>query len=248
MTAPTRPAWISPSLPVMPGGEVPAYELKFLLTEPAARELEVWAAAHLTRDPYADPARGGRYQVTSVYFDTPGLDVLRRADGCRRDKHRVRRYGAAPVAYLERKSKARGRVSKCRVARPLDQIAALLAATDGPTGEWFALVLADLGLRPSCVVTYDQTAFVGTGPTGPVRLTLDRDAVSRRADGLDVTPVADGSPLLRDEVIAEFKFLVAMPALFREVIAALRLTPSAVSKYRRCAAAVGLPGEEVADA
>ena len=49
-------------------------------------------------------------------------------------------------------------------------------------------------------------------------------------------------------VIAEFKFLAAMPTLFKEVTAALRLAPSGVSKYRRCAEAAGLAAGGAADA
>ena len=76
--------------------ETPAFEVKFLLSSAEAREVERRLRGRLAPDPHADPALGGAYRVTSVYFDTPALDVYRRSDGYRRRKYRVRRYGDAP--------------------------------------------------------------------------------------------------------------------------------------------------------
>lgn len=249
MTARPRTDWVSPSLVAVPDGEIAAYELKFLLPDPVAREVEAWAAARMALDPHADPALGNRYRVTSLYFDTPRLDVYRRADGFRRHKYRVRRYGTDRTVHLERKSKQGGRVWKHRTQIPLDRFDLLTAGvTDVWPAPWFAAEVADRGLRPVCRVTYQRAAFVGSGPTGPIRLTTDRAAVGAAADGLHVDPLTDGLPLLRDEVIVEFKFLAAMPAAFKDVIERLRLRPSPVSKYRRCAAAAGLAQEGTGDA
>jgi hypothetical protein len=244
MTARPPKVWASPALVAVPDGQIPAYEVKFLVTEAVARAVEAWAAGHLARDPFGDPARGHGYRVTSVYFDTPGYDVYRRADGYGPHKYRVRRYGDEPTAHLERKSKQDERVWKYRTAVPLGHLADLSA--DG-TAVWFAREVADLNLRPVCRVTYDRVAFVGTGPAGPIRLTLDRAAVGAAADGCHPDPAAGGAALLGDEVIAEFKFLAGLPDLFRDVIVALRLLPSAVSKYRRCAAAIGVAPPEPSD-
>ena len=234
MTVRPHIEWLSPSLVAVPDGAIPAFELKFLLTEPAARDLAEWAAGRLAPDPHAGPA--GSYRVTSVYLDTPRLDVALRADGFRVHKHRARRYGTEPVVHLERKSKDRGRVWKYRTAVPLDRLSE-------PLAHWFADEVADLGLRPVCRVTYDRTAFVGSGPTGPVRLTIDRAAVGAAADGLAPDPLDDGLPLLGGSVVAEFKYLASLPPVFKEAVAAFRLTPTGVSKYRRFAAAAGLVAE-----
>jgi hypothetical protein len=51
--------------------------------------------------------------------------------------------------------------------------------------------------------------------------------------------VSQGKSLLRDEVIVEFKFLGAMPTVFKSVVEGLRLLPMSVSKYRRCMEALG---------
>lgn len=231
----------SPSLRAPAGRDVRAYEVKFLLTEPEATELEDRLRGRLLYDPHADPTLGNAYRVTSLYFDTPRFDVYRRSDGYRRHKYRLRRYGAAPTLFLERKSKRGERVWKRRTMVPLDEVAML----DGPPpadwpGAWYAQDLAARGLRPACRVTYDRVAFVGGAEDGPVRVTLDRAARGLPAAEPTVGPFVGGLPLLCGEVIAEFKFLDAMPALFKGLIEAMRLEPRSASKYRRCVEAAGL--------
>lgn len=237
MTACPRVDWLSPSLAAAPDGSSAAYELKFLVPEATAREVEAWADGRLARDPHADPARGGAYRVTSVYFDTPGFDVLRKSAGFNEQKYRVRRYGAEPTAHLERKSKSGGRVWKVRAAVPLARLAA-----GWPDG-WFADEIGGRGLAPVCRVAYDRCAFIGRGPHGGLRLTLDRGVCGVPAADPLPHHLAEATPLLPGQVVVEFKYPVSLPALFKEVIGDLRLAPAGVSKYRRCAAAAGFgPG------
>ena len=235
-----------PAILVSPGlyrdeAETPAFEVKFLLTRAEALEVERRLRGRLAPDPHADPALGGAYRVTSVYFDTPTFDVYRRSPGYRRRKYRVRRYGGAPTAFLERKAKRRQQVRKRRVSVPLAELATLAGATsaDWP-GAWFAAQLAKRHLRPVCRVSYERVALIGACAEGPIRVTFDREAHGGPAAGAEPESVADGPRLLEDEVITEFKFLGAMPAAFKEVVEGLRLNPRSVSKYRRCVEAVGL--------
>jgi hypothetical protein len=221
--------------------DTPAFEVKYLLTTAEAREVERRLRGRLAPDPHADPALGGAYRVTSVYFDTANFAVFRRADGYRRRKYRVRRYGGAPTAFLERKAKKQQRVRKRRVEVPLAELTTLAGEVPaGWPGAWFAGQLAKRKLRPVCRVSYERIALVGAHPEGPIRVTFDRAAHGGTADGHSLEPVVDGPPLLGDEVITEFKFLGAMPSAFKDVIEDLRLNPQSVSKYRRCVEAVGL--------
>src|SRR4051812_1913036 len=80
----------------------PAYELKFRLTGAEAERIEGWAHQHLTPDPHG---LNGSYHTTSVYCDTTAFDMFHRSSGYRRSKFRMRRYGTAPLVFLERKSK-----------------------------------------------------------------------------------------------------------------------------------------------
>jgi hypothetical protein len=235
-----------PAILVSPGlyrdeAETPAFEVKFLLTKAEAQEVERRLRGRLAPDPHADPALGGAYRVTSVYFDTANFDVYRRSPRYRRRKYRVRRYGGASTAFLERKAKRRQQVRKRRVAVPLAELAALAGAApvDWP-GAWFAEQLTKRQLRPVCRVSYERVALIGACHEGPIRVTFDRDAHGGPAANAEPESVADGPRLLADEVITEFKFLGAMPAAFKEVVEGLRLNPKSVSKYRRCVEAVGL--------
>jgi hypothetical protein len=240
------PTLESPSLFAPGAGAAPdraaAYEVKFLLTEDAAREVEARVRGRLAPDPHADPALGGAYRTTSLYTDTPDFAVFRRLGGRAGSKFRVRRYGAAGPVFLERKDKDGDRVRKCRAPVGPGELGVLADpnAPPGWAGGWFHRQLGRRGLRPVCRVTYDRVAYLGQADGGTVRVTFDRAARGEPADGWDVTPVAGGPELLPGRVICEFKFRLAMPLVFKEIVGALGLAPAAVSKYRRFVLAAGL--------
>jgi hypothetical protein len=247
----TAAGFESPSLATR-DEEGPAFELKFLLDENRAREVESWARERLVPDPHRDPTLDGAYRTTSLYCDTPELDVYHRRPKYRRSKFRVRRYGAMPWVFLERKSKRGDRVAKQRVTvaeGELDSLAHPMSLVDWP-GHWFHLRLLARRLGPACRITYERTAFAGTCPGGPLRLTLDRRLRGVLAQDWVAAPFEGGLPLLTGRVILEFKFRAALPALFRQLVADFRLAPAGVSKYRLCREAWGLSGlrREVADA
>jgi hypothetical protein len=232
---------LSPSL-VEPGeGEGPAFELKFLVEDAQAREVEAWASARIMLDPHGDPSLGGAYRTTTLYLDTPALDVFHRSPSFKRSKHRLRRYGSEPRVYLERKAKDGDRVRKQRNAIPdeeLSLLAAPLSVTTWP-GHWFHRRLLDRGLRPSALVVYHRTAYVGSGADGLFRLTLDRRLRGSRIGEWAVPAEEGGLPLLTGQVILELKFRLALPVLFKDLVQSMRLGPSLVSKYRSCVSAWG---------
>lgn len=236
---PTNEA-LSPSLRTAENGS--AYELKFVLDPEAADRIEGWARQRLLPDPHG---RDGMYRTTSLYCDTPALDVFHRSPGFRRNKYRVRRYGEAGEVHLERKTKKGDRVRKRRNAIPLDNLN-LVAGAD-PEAEhawsWFVRQVRFRGLKPACRVGYDRTAFLGKAGDDPVRLTLDRNLIGVPAQGWELPSLAEGRSLL-DEVILELKFHTVLPALFRDLLAKL---PNAGgggkgSKYRLCMKGWGLAG------
>jgi hypothetical protein len=231
---------LSPSL-VLGNGEAPAYELKFLLDEAAARQIEGWARSQLAPDPHGEAALGGAYRTTSLYSDTPELAVYNRMASYRRRKFRVRRYGDHPGLFLERKSRWGDRVAKRRTAiHPVEL--AFLAEPDSDAnwaGHWFHRRLTARRLGPACRVAYTRLAFVGVCPESPLRLTLDRELYGVLAQGWSLAPVENGLPLLNGKVIVEFKYRLALPLPFKELVADLRLTPAVVSKYRLCREAWG---------
>jgi len=244
--APISPA-PSPSLLPRETRAGRAYELKFLVDESIAQRVHEWARVHLRRDPYSDPELDGAYRTTTLYFDTPSLDVYHRTPSYRRRKYRIRRYGLSPWVHLERKTKSSDRVSKRRSVIPDHEIAHL-ASPDSPEswpGNWFHRRLAAKDLGPACRMSYLRNAYVGSCPEGPLRMTLDRDIRGIPTRDWDLAPCDGVLPpivplpvqplqILPTSVILELKFLYALPLPFKRLIHDLAIGPAPISKYRLC--------------
>lgn len=217
-------------------------ELKFRVDDRTADQAIAWAREHLPPDPHADPARGDGYRITTLYFDTPTLDVFHRFGPDRRRKYRLRRYGAESLVYLERKLKSDGRVRKFRSAIPEEEIALLNGGPADPdwSGDWFRRRLHARGLAPVCRITYDRVARVGELGGWTARLTVDRPLICVLADDLSMEAVSEGAPLLAGEAILELKFPSVLPLAFKELLRELSLAPGPVSKYRLALQAWGL--------
>jgi len=227
---------VSPSLLAQSDGIGPAFELKFLVDEALARDVECWARSHLMPDPHGDPVLGGAYDTTTLYCDTAALDVFHRAPSYRRRKFRIRRYGSEEALFLERKSKSGDRVAKRRVAIRHDELPVLahpVALASWP-GHWFHQSLLMRRLRPACLVAYRRTAFVGAQSQSGLRLTLDRNIRANPTEDWRVPELTAGTSPFQGQVILEMKFRLALPMLFRRLIEEMRLSPVGVSKYRRC--------------
>lgn len=237
----STPALESPSLTGSAGLEIPAYELKFLLTQGQAKEVEARIGDRLEPDPHADPALGNAYQTTSLYCDTAQYDVFHRLGSCKRRKHRVRRYGDAPWIYLERKIKWADRVKKLRSVVPLTELAELANPMSATTwsGHWFHRHLVGRQLRPVCTIVYDRVVLMGRVLEGPMRVTFDRNIRGVLTKDWALGCCEDGLPILTDQVVCEFKYQAFLPALFKEVIQEMHLSPRPVSKYRTFLRALG---------
>jgi hypothetical protein len=229
------PAIPSPSLALDPA--IRAFELKFLLADAVAAEVQRWAEGRLALDPHGDPALAGQYRTTTLYLDTTALDVARRSPGFTRRKYRIRRYGDEPRLWLERKVRNGDRVRKRREAIDASELErAVDAASDAsaPAG-WFRDEIHARALRPAARIEYWRTAWVGMGSDGPLRLTLDRAVRGAAAPPSFVVPApGGGTELFAGVVICELKFRSALPPLFRQLVGDFALSPQGVSKYRRC--------------
>ena len=235
-----RPEAESPGLRTDVAGA--AFELKFQLPAAEARDVELWARQHLTPDPHG---HDGTYRITSVYCDTPRLDVFYRTPGFRRRKFRLRHYATVPLVFLERKTRRKDRVKKKRTEVQADELALLASPAVPPTwaGAWFWRRVQDTGLRPTCRVAYDRTAFFGRANDAPVRLTIDRNLVGAPAGEWAAPILDDGHPLLPGAALVELKFHVHLPPLFQELLGRLTVPPARGSKYRRCVQLCGLAAD-----
>ena len=213
---------------------LPAYELKFLVDENRSSEILAWARQHMAPDPHVEPSLGDAYRISSLYLDTPALDVFCHRGSAARSKFRLRRYGDESAVYLERKRKKRDCVEKRRVS-VLEAETRLLQDPDTPsdwTGRWFHKRLRARRLQPICQVTYERAAYVAGDPKDPLRLTLDRRLRCLPATEWAVPSFLGRLDLLPGRRILELKYRGLLPALFKRAIRDLGLSPTAISKYR----------------
>jgi hypothetical protein len=218
-----------------------ASEVKFLVEPAQAEEIRKWARARLSPDPNADSGTGDTYRITSLYFDTDQLDVFRRKGSYGRSKLRIRRYGLADGAFLERKLRTKELVGKRRSFVSLSELGRL--AGDEPergwNGFWFHRRLVARALKPVCQITYLRTARVAATDRGTIRLTVDEDLRTLPLHDLAFDDTAGGAPVTDGRLILELKYTRPTPALFKELVEEFQLTSAPISKYRFAAVALG---------
>ncbi len=216
-----------------------ASELKFSVDPSLAGRIRDWARTRLVPDPHATgPAED--YRTTTIYYDTQDLAVYHRRGSYGRSKFRVRRYGDSDMAFLERKLRTSGVLSKRRTLAPVDDLARLSAQIADPDWHvyWFHQRVIMRKLHPVCQVSYRRLPRVAMTDYGPIRLTLDDELVARPVSGPAFVS-GPGTPILPDRMILEMKFRVEMPAVFRQLAELFALKPERLSKYRLAVEALG---------
>lgn len=187
-------------------------------------------------------AQDGRYQIRSLYFDSPADKALReKLDGvARREKFRIRCYnGDHSLIHLEKKSKYGSLCGKKCAALTRAEVQALLEGRlDWMPGSGRELV-AELyskmhtqGLRPKTLVDYIREPFVYR--PGNVRVTLDYGLRTglRCTDFLNAACVTVPAP--DAPVILEVKWDEYLPDVIRRAVQLEGRRASAFSKYACC--------------
>jgi hypothetical protein len=209
------------------------FETKFLVDSSTGRSIREWARMHLDPDPHGLGRHGDEYRISSLYFDTDAGDVFHRRASFGRAKYRVRRYGDAEVAYLERKLRKPGVLSKRRTPVALGALHCLDRHTPEPRweGAWFHRRLLLRRQKPVCQISYLRIARAASTTDGPARLTLDDDlrAVTAREPRFLPEP---GRAVLPRRMILELKYGHHLPAIFKRMVEDLKLAPRSASKYR----------------
>lgn len=189
-----------------------------------------------------DPhAVDGRYQIRSLYFDTPSDRALReKLDGVsRREKFRIRCYNGDPsILHLEKKSKLGDLGNKQTAPLSVPEVNAILhGELDWMPDSGRPLIQALYSkmmtqlLRPRTIVDYTREPYV-YGP-GNVRVTLDYDIRTGLGctDFLDpcVTIPAGDAP-----IILEVKWDAFLPTVIRDAVQLEGRRAAAFSKYAQC--------------
>ena len=218
-----------------------AREIKFKTTLERWPDIVRWSRANLQPDGHGAGEHADEYQTCSLYFETPKFDVYRRSGSYGKSKFRIRRYGSAPIMFLERKFRTERVLIKRRTTAALEDFRRIELHEPDPEwyGYWFHRRLLARRLKPLVQVSYVRTARLGSSPHGKVRMTLDSQ--------LRVLPLPDGAflpgvglPLMEESNIIEIKYCVTLPPVFREVISQFSLRMQPVSKYRAGLALLGL--------
>lgn len=186
-------------------------------------------------------APGGKYQIRSLYFDTPEDKALReKLDGVnRREKFRIRCYNRdLSLIHLEKKSKIGDLSQKRSAVLEPGQVQAILRGESGwvsargdPLLQELAVKMRTQRLRPRTIVDYTREAF--TCAAGDVRVTLDYDIRT----GLDCTDFLH--PLLTvpagsAPILLEVKWGAFLPSVIRDAVGLESRRTGAFSKYAQC--------------
>ena len=189
-----------------------------------------------------DPhAANGRYQIRSLYFDTPSDKALREklSGVSRREKFRIRYYnGDTSIIHLEKKSKVGGLGNKQSAALSVPEVNAILHGdldwmldSGRPLVQELYSKMRNQLLRPKTIVDYIREPFVY--PAGNVRITLDYDIRTGLCctDFLNpcVTIPAGDAP-----IILEVKWDAFLPSIIRDAVQLEGRRSSAFSKYAQC--------------
>jgi hypothetical protein len=224
----------SPALQSPASLELPAYEMKFILSEKQAKDIEACLSDVLVVDGHDLSTVGGGYQITTLYTDTDLFDVFYHEKPFRRHKYRLRRYGTEPLVYLERRSRWRDRIKKQRNTIRNEEMS-LFSDDHSPAdwaGHWFHRRLIEGDLHPVCRVSYRRNAYFCDSGENAMRLTFDREVRGCAAEDWAVAPFEGGLPVVEGQVICEVKFCSVMPPRFKQIVRDFELRPTRISKYR----------------
>ena len=187
-----------------------------------------------------DPnAVDGKYEIRSLYFDTPTDKALReKIDGVnRREKYRIRYYnGDTSLIHLEKKSRQNGLGAKFSAPLTREQAQAIadndiewmLSSEYSLVQELYSRMLGQ-GLRPKTIVDYTREPYIFV--PGNVRVTLDYDIRTgmRCTDFLDpdcITVPAGDAPILLEVKWDEF-----LPDIIRDIVQIPGRHVTSFSKY-----------------
>lgn len=215
------------------------HEIKHEISNPDMLILRQRLRAVMTPDSHA---KGGRYEIRSLYFDNLDDKALReKLDGVSiREKYRIRLYNNDPsIIHLERKFKHGGlgyKESTLLTQEQARQIAGgeihWMADSTDEVLLGFYIRLRNEGLAAKVIVDYTREPFV-FGP-GNVRVTLDYNirTALRCTDFLNphcVTIPVPGSPC-----ILEVKWDNYLPDVIRDMVQLGDRHSTAYSKYAAC--------------
>ena len=216
------------------------FECKYLVQPDTVPVIRRMARQYMQPDPYAVNRRGHRYTISSLYYDTPSLDLFQSTCEGRRNRYklRVRSYSDEPHTplYFEIKTRSDQVVLKNRCAVSRAAASSILAGdelTESLSEDLmrFRWRMRQISAEPVVRVRYEREAYESRAHD-PVRLTFDYDiqhAVTRSPD----CSLGGGSwhrtPI--DGVVVEIKFTNTCPLWVSHLVDQLQLMRESIPKY-----------------
>lgn len=187
-------------------------------------------------------AVNGKYEIRSLYFDTPKDKALReKLDGVNiREKFRIRYYNEdTSVIHLEKKSKVGGLGNKVSACLTKEEAQAIvdgdyrwMAEKDDRLIQELYFKMTVQNLRPKTIVDYTREPYVY--PPGNVRVTID----SNIRTGLQCTDFLNREcvtiPAGDAPAILEVKWDEYLPDIIRDAVQLEGRHSGAFSKYAAC--------------
>ncbi|MEJ5259828.1 MAG: polyphosphate polymerase domain-containing protein [Anaerohalosphaeraceae bacterium] len=220
------------------------YELKYRITEGKAQAIRDFVQHYLSVDKYALMYPDRQYPISSLYWDSPDLQLCREtlSGKSNRFKLRIRTYNDLPQTplFLEVKRRVNKVIVKSRARVERSELQAALEGTldlhgrsekDRQALKQFLFYKQALQAQPVVLVRYMREAYEGEGDHR-VRVTFDRQLHFRKPHGLEVTLNGPGWQTVPVPfVVLEIKFTDHYPAWLETMIRLFELNLSSMSKY-----------------
>ncbi len=235
------------------------FELKYVISLKEAERVKTVLRRFLVPDEHGN--NNGRYSLTSLYYDSPDYRCYQeKMAGIKfRRKLRLRRYETGEIlsadtpVFVEIKQRVDRVTQKRRARLPYSDALRLLndrqlvdhATEDSDIIKEIFIMLWEYNMRPASIVRYDRQAFIGTEYDIGLRVTFDT-VLTFQAHPLHLHEQPNGLLMLpAHQVVMEVKVNERIPRWLTEMIAALNLQLTRVSKYcRSIEAAQNMPAVE----
>jgi len=219
------------------------HEIKYVITESKALQLENFIKTHLHLDRYCKLQPNHRYPIVSSYLDSDNFKLCRESlEGHRnRFKLRIRSYSEDPdyPRFVEIKRRINTIIYKSRARVTHDQVQTIFQGrsielknrTDKDTWDQFRLYMNTINAKPVVLIRYMRRAYENDSENR-VRVTFDRNLCYKITNKPVIVLNGPGwRPNNVGGVILEIKFTGRYPAWISRMAECLNIRQRSMSKY-----------------
>lgn len=214
------------------------YELKYIINPVQYQLLRDRLKWVMKPDPHA--GEEGEYFIRSIYFDSEGMDaLLDKQNGIHhRKKYRIRFYNQnADQCSLECKEKIGTRIQKTSLPLTCEEAEKLLFGANHAAERLLQrqhdmeVLMRNQGMKPVVTVDYLREAYVL--PLSDLRITFDKQIAGGPVEECLIRERYLPN-ILGENMVLEVKYNMFLPEHISSMIASVRPTQTAMSKYTMC--------------